>query len=86
MVSVGFRLKGDCVMDIVLQIWLRLLERYAEDLFFQDSSSGVFSFLIIGVLAYLYKQEKETKRKCTCCEAVAKTEEKKQPETKEEAE
>ncbi|KMJ58331.1 hypothetical protein AB685_10535 [Bacillus sp. LL01] len=72
-------------MDIVLQIWLRLLERYAEELFFQDSSSGVFSFLIIGVLAFLYRQEKETKRKCACCETEAK-EEKKQPETKEEAE
>lgn len=73
-------------MDIVLQIWLRLLERYAEELFFQDSSSGVFSFLIVGVLAYLYKQEKETNRKCTCCQTTAKKEEKQLPDTKEEAE
>jgi hypothetical protein len=85
-VSVGFRLKGDCVMDIVLQIWLRLLERYAEELFFQDSSSGVFSFLIVGVLAYLYKQEKEINRKCTCCQTNQNTEERKLPDTKEEAE
>ncbi len=86
MVSVGFRLKGDCVMDIVLQIWLRLLERYAEELFFQDSSSGVFSFLIVGVLAYLYKQEKEINRKCACCQTAEKKGENRQPDTKEEAE
>ncbi|WP_226680792.1 hypothetical protein [Sutcliffiella horikoshii] len=73
-------------MDIVLQIWVTLLERYAEELFFQDSSSGVFSFMIIGVLAYLYKQEKETKKKCSCCQTEAKTEEKKLPEKQEEAE
>ncbi|WP_404432452.1 hypothetical protein [Sutcliffiella horikoshii] len=69
-------------MDIVLQIWVTLLERYAEEIFFQDSSSGVFSFMIIGVLAYLYKQEKETKKNCSCCQ----TEEKKLPEKQEEAE
>lgn len=86
LVSVRFRLKGDRVMDIVLQIWLTLLEKYAEELFFQDSTSGVFSFMIIGVLAYLYKQEKETKKKCSCCHTEAKTEEKKLPEKQEEAE
>ncbi|MBM7621529.1 hypothetical protein JOC95_003418 [Bacillus tianshenii] len=58
-------------MDILFEIWLRLFEVYAEDLFFQGESSGVFSFLLIGVLAYLFKQEKtgqsQSGNGCTCC-------------------
>lgn len=69
--SVGFRLKGERVMDILFEIWLRLFEVYAEDLFFQGESSGVFSFLLIGVLAYLFKQEKtgqsSNSNGCSCC-------------------
>ncbi|MFE7061286.1 hypothetical protein ACFVAD_03900 [Sutcliffiella sp. NPDC057660] len=56
-------------MDILFEIWLRLFEVYAEDLFFQGESSGVFSFLLIGVLAYLFKQEKtgQNSNGCSCC-------------------
>ncbi|WP_223700506.1 hypothetical protein [Sutcliffiella deserti] len=55
-------------MEIVFEIWLRLFEVYAGEMFFQESTSGVFSFMIIGVLAYLYKQEKSGKKeRCSCC-------------------
>ncbi|WP_078381230.1 hypothetical protein [Sutcliffiella halmapala] len=55
-------------MEIVFEIWLRVFEVYAQELFIQESSSGVFSFMIIGVLAYLYKQEKNgQEKKCSCC-------------------
>ncbi|QFT88580.1 hypothetical protein FIU87_07995 [Bacillus sp. THAF10] len=76
-------------MDIVLHIWVRLLEKYAEQLFFQNESSGVFSFLLVGVLAYLYKQEKEiNKRGCSCCQKQKQeaVKENNFPDSKEEAE
>ncbi|CAG9620629.1 hypothetical protein [Sutcliffiella rhizosphaerae] len=73
-------------MDVILHIWLRLLERYAEQVFFQGESSGVVSFLLIGVLVYLYKQEKRANKKQCPCTNKSDQKENKYLDKKEEAE
>lgn len=54
-------------MEILFEIWLRLLERHVEEVIAQDTSGGVVSFLLIGILLYFFKQELRKGKECQCC-------------------
>ena len=54
-------------MEILFEVWFRLLEMHLEEIIAQDSSGGVASFLLIGILVFLFKQELKKEKVCQCC-------------------